>query len=106
MGDEGGWPIGRAYPEIWRSNGWREAAHPPRFRGAVAALDLVRDAFGTVEFLAPHPVALIPLGLDAASFEHGLSFCDAEGAPAVVCRNWSQRLIGDELEDREPIVQG
>jgi len=67
---------------------------------------LVRDPFGTVEFLAPHPAALIPLGLDAASFEHGLSFCDADGAPAVVCRNWSQRLIGDELEDREPIVQG
>jgi hypothetical protein len=105
--DDGGLPLGYPFPQIWQSSAWKKIGVPHSFGGPIAALDVKRDAFSRVEFLAPHPAILIASSLDLASSERGLMFVDPAGSPAVVCINWQRKLIGEEhLADSEPTQYG
>ena len=104
--ENSGLPLGRAYPDIWRSTGWRQVERPQSFAGPLAAFEMLRDPFGRLQMLAPHPVWIVLGDLDSAPMEDGLTFFDFHGEPALVSRNWSQRFIGDDFEDREPKLRG
>jgi hypothetical protein len=104
--EDGGLPLGRAYPDVWRSTGWREMERPRSFGGPLAALEMLRDPFGRLEILAPQPLFLVLGALDSAPAEQGFSFLDSAGKPALVSRNWSQRFIAEAFEDREPKLKG
>jgi hypothetical protein len=105
--DEGGLPLGYAYPRIWQSSAWKKLGVPHSFGGPIAALGVKRDAFSRIEFLAPHPVILVASSLDLAPTARGLMFVDSAGSPAVVCVNWQRKLIGEkDLTDVEPSQYG
>lgn len=104
--ENSGLPLGQAYSDIWRSTGWRQAERPQSFAGPLAGLEMLRDPFGRLQILAPHPVWMVLGELDSGPMEDGLTFFNSEGEPALVSRNWSQGFIADDFEDREPKLKG
>jgi hypothetical protein len=100
-----GIPLGYGYSPVWFQN-------PPLiaysvFGGPLAGLEIVRDPFGGVEVLVPHPIIPTIAHLTPSRFDHGLTLIDSDRNKAVVCRTWRRNYIGDEyVADQEPILQG
>lgn len=104
--DSEGLPFGHGKSIVWR-------LRPPigvtagRFHGPLTGLEILRDPFGSLEILSPHPDVSLAAQLAPARFECGLTLVDAEMKPAVVCRVWRERPIGDEYPgDREHRLAG
>jgi len=99
-------PFGKAYYDIWRSSPLKSMALIP-FHGPLISLDIVRDTFGPITILVPHPVVPIAGQLTPTTFERGLTLVDSDGNPAVVCKTWKQKFIDEEyLADQEHIIEG
>lgn len=104
--DGTGLPVGFGYPEIWYSP-VSASRMADLFQGPLVGLNFVRDAFGAIEVLAPHPVVPIVGRLVPTTFDRGFALSDIEGELAVVCKTWQQRFIGNQYPvDREPRITG
>jgi len=99
-------PFGAGDPRVWSMELPEEALERP-LDGPVTGLQYARDGFGSLETFVPHPAILAAGQLRPTTFDRGLTLVDPHGEPAVVCRLWRRRLIGDEyLEDRAHRTDG
>jgi hypothetical protein len=102
----GNLPMGYGLPRIWEHRAPAGAAAGP-FLGPALGFDIVRDAFGVLEVLAPHPVLVLAAGLVPAPFEQGLALVDEKGELALVGRVWREALLGtEEIDDHEHRLEG
>jgi hypothetical protein len=77
-----------------------------RLFGPAIGLDIIRDPFGVLSVLAPHPLLIRASRLSLGPLTNGLSLLAEDGEPALVCRVWRDSLLGDDLEDHEHRLEG
>lgn len=103
---QGDLPVGRGHAHVWTERAPVDASQGP-IVGPLTGYDIIRDPYGVLELLMPHPALIVPSGLEPGTLVDGLALVDQDGRPALVCRSWRQLVLGtDYVDDHEYIYEG